>query len=193
MNDQTDDPLDPLPSTTSVRHKFPLSIQFARLAWGAGRIILFRPFSNRLFRKWRVLVLRCFGAEIAWSCTVHGSVRIWAPWNLKMGQFSCMGPDVDCYNQGEVVIEENATISQKVYICASSHDYTDPGHALILCPILVGSRAWVAADSFLGPGVTIGEGAVIGARAVVTRSMPEWMVCAGNPCKPLKKREMRVS
>jgi putative colanic acid biosynthesis acetyltransferase WcaF len=63
---------------------------------------------------------------------------------------------------------------------------------LIWKPITIGSECWVAAEVFLGPGVDIGNGAVIGARSVVTKDMPEWMVCAGNPCKPIKIRSIKL-
>jgi putative colanic acid biosynthesis acetyltransferase WcaF len=49
---------------------------------------------------------------------------------------------------------------------------------------------WIAAEAFIHPGITIGEGCVIGARSVVTKDMPAWMVCSGHPCKPLKERTM---
>ncbi|WP_411826039.1 putative colanic acid biosynthesis acetyltransferase [Luteolibacter sp. AS25] len=193
MKMEHSDLTESLPKTTDVRHKFPIRVQITRMVWKVVWLFLFRPFSLRIFRKWRVLILRLFGADVDWTCMIHGSVQIWAPWNLTMRAFSCLGSDVDCYNQGAVFVGENATVSQKTYICASSHDYCDPSNRLILCPISIGARSWVAADSFIGPSVTIGEGAVIGARSVVTKDMPEWMVCAGHPCKPIKERVMRAA
>jgi len=71
---------------------------------------------------------------------------------------------------------------------AGTHDYTKEGFPLITMPIVIGDYVWLAAESFIHPGITIGTGAVIGARSVVTKDMPEWMVCAGHPCKPLKER-----
>lgn len=179
---------DVIPNMTESRFRFSLKNKIARFFWGIVSLVLFQPFAFRIFRKWRIFLLRCFGAKISWSCTIHSNVKIWAPWNLEMKPYSCLGPRVDCYNQGKITIGHNATVSQKAYLCASSHDYTSSKHELILGPISIGSRAWVAADAFVGPGVTIGEGTVIGARSVVSKDMPDWMVCAGNPCKPLKER-----
>ncbi|MBB5350835.1 putative colanic acid biosynthesis acetyltransferase WcaF [Haloferula luteola] len=178
-----------LPRTTDVRHRFPLRIQVARVIWGIAFVLFYRPFAIRLFRKWRVLILRLFGAKVSWSATIHSNVKIWAPWNLEVGPFSCIGPEVDCYNQGKIVIGANSTISQKVYLCASSHDYTSPSHPLTLNPISIGSRVWVAADAFVGPGVMIDDGVVVGARAVVVKSLDSWKVFAGNPCKFVKERK----
>ena len=108
-----------------------------------------------------------------------------------MGDYACLAPQVDCYNTAMVEIGEHATVSQKSYLCASSHDISDPNHSLIVAPIIIGSQAWVAADAFVGMGVTIGEGAVVGARAVVTKDVEPWTVVAGNPARFIKKRELR--
>jgi putative colanic acid biosynthesis acetyltransferase WcaF len=92
----------------------------------------------------------------------------------------------------KIVIGAKAVISQDVDLIAGSHDYTrvdlQPELPLITRPIEIGSQAWVCAQAFVLPGVSIGEGAVIGARSVVTHDQPAWMVCAGNPCRPLKPR-----
>src|SRR5690606_2001480 len=129
------------------------------------------------------VVLKFFGADVKFSCTVHSSVEIWAPWNLKMSDFSCLGPHSNCYNQGKVEIGSNATISQHVYLCASTHDYSLSDHPLLVAPIVIGERAWVAADAFIGPGVSIGEGAVVGARAAVFKNVEPWAVVGGNPAR----------
>lgn len=173
---------------TETRHNFSLSNKIGRVIWSIGYIILFRPFSLRIFRKWRILVLRLYGAKVSWKCTVHSSVRIWAPWNLEMGDYSCLGQKVDCYNQGSIALEDNVTISQKCYLCASSHDYTSKSHYLFLAPIVIRNKVWVAADAFIGPGVTIGESAVVGARAAVFKDVDPWTVVGGNPAKFIKKR-----
>jgi putative colanic acid biosynthesis acetyltransferase WcaF len=104
---------------------------------------------------------------------------------------SCIGPAVNCYNMDTVIIGPRAVISQGAHLCTGSHDYESDSFQLFTQPITIEADAWICADAFLGPGVTIGEGAVIGARAVVTRSQPPWMVCAGNPCQPIKPRQFR--
>ena len=88
----------------------------ARLIWNCCYIVIFRPFASRLFKKWRVFVLKCFGAKIAWSSHIYASVKIWAPWNLEMGANASLGPQVDCYNQGKITIGANTVISQKTYL-----------------------------------------------------------------------------
>jgi putative colanic acid biosynthesis acetyltransferase WcaF len=156
--------------------------------WNVVRLLLFRPFATRLFKKWRVLVLKCFGAKIEWSSHVYASVKIWAPWNLEMGSNSTFGPQVDCYNQGKISIGAHTIISQKTYLCASSHDYTKKNFPLILKSIQIGNGVWVATDVFVGPGVIIGNKAVIAARAVVVKNVEENTIVGGNPAKIIKPR-----
>ncbi|WP_237706969.1 putative colanic acid biosynthesis acetyltransferase [Ochrovirga pacifica] len=145
----------------------------------------------RFFKKWRVFVLRVFGADVSWKAMVNSSVKIWAPWNLKMGDYACLGPGVDCYNQGFITIGKNVTVSQKSYLCASTHDFTSKNHELLVQPIVIQEKSWIAADAFIGPGVTVGEGAVVGARAAVFKDVAAWTVVGGNPAKFIKKRELK--
>jgi putative colanic acid biosynthesis acetyltransferase WcaF len=119
---------------------------------------------------------------------VHPSVKIWAPWNLVMGDVSCLGPYVDCYNAARIEIGEYATVSQYAYLCGATHDYTRLAMPLVPKPIRIGARAWVAAAAFVGPGVTVEEGAVVGACACVVRDVPAWTVVAGNPARVIKRR-----
>jgi putative colanic acid biosynthesis acetyltransferase WcaF len=159
-----------------------------RLLWCICDCLFIKLLGFPFFRKWRIFVLKCFGAKIEWSCTIYSSTLIWAPWNLEMGVYSCLGPKVDCYNQGKITIGANTIISQKCYLCASTHQHLDPKFPLILKPIIIGGQVWIAADAFIGPGVTIGEGAVVAARAAVFKNVKPWSVVGGNPAVFLKNR-----
>jgi putative colanic acid biosynthesis acetyltransferase WcaF len=174
---------------SAYNHTFSLKNKIARLFWNVIRFFLFRPFGSRLFKKWRVLVLKCFGAKIEWSSDVYASVKIWAPWNLEMAEKSCIGPKVDCYNQGKITIGSNTVISQKVYLCASSHDYKVKNFHLVLKPIRIGNGTWIAAGAFIGPAVSIGDNAVIAARAVVIKNIDDNTIVGGNPAIKIKQKE----
>lgn len=172
----------------TYNHSFSLKNKLSRLLWSIVSLILFKPFGTGMLKKWRVLVLKIFGAKIHWSSHVYSSVKIWAPWNLEIGENSCLGPGVDCYNQGKITIGDNNVISQKTYLCASSHDYTIKDFPLILKPIIIGNGNWIAADAFIGPGVCIGDNTVVAARSVVVKNVENNSIVGGNPAKNIKFR-----
>lgn len=174
-------PVDPFPSPHGWWNRV------TRVVWGIAWLVFFRS-SPRPLHAWRRCMLRCFGATVGAGVHVYPTARIWAPWRLEMGDHSCLGPLVDCYNIGGVRLGEFATVSQYSYLCGATHDYTLASMPLRPGQIVVGARAWVAADVFVGPGVVIGEGAVVGARSSVYRDVPEWMVVAGNPARVVKAR-----
>ncbi len=110
-----------------------------------------------------------------------------------MGDYSCLGEDVDCYCVDKIRIGPHATISQYSFLCTGGHDYNDPAMPLVTAPITIGERVWIAADVFITPGVTIGDGAVITARSSVFSDIDSWTVAAGNPAKSVMKRELVFS
>jgi putative colanic acid biosynthesis acetyltransferase WcaF len=91
----------------------------------------------------------------------------------------------------KIVLGAHATVSQYSYLCAAGHDYRELSMPLTTGPIVIGPRAWIAADVFVGPGVTIGEGAVIGARSSLFTDIAPWTVAVGNPAKAIKKRVLQ--
>jgi putative colanic acid biosynthesis acetyltransferase WcaF len=175
---------------STYSHSFSLKNKMGRLVWNISAAIVFRPFGSRLFKKWRVFVLKCFGAKIEWSSHIYSSVKIWAPWNLEIGENSSLGPKVDCYNQGKISIGANTVVSQKAYLCASSHDYNQKDFPLILKPIQIGNGVWIAADAFIGPHISIGDNAVIAARSVIIKNVDKNTIVGGNPAKLIKTRNI---
>ena len=167
---------------------FALKNRLLRLFWGICYVLLFRP-SPRPLHAWRAFLLRCFGAKIGKGCHVYPRVQIWAPWNLELADQVGIADGVICYSMALIAIGTRVVISQGAHLCTGTHDYENPTFQLYARPIHIEAQAWLCADCFVGPGVTIGEGAVIGARAVATKDMPPWSVCAGNPCKPIKPRK----
>ncbi len=166
---------------------FSLRNRVARVIWNITYMLLFRYTPNP-FHNWRAWVLRIFGATVGRGVHVYPGAKIWAPWNLELGDECGVANAVILYSQGKITIGKRTIISQGTHLCAGTHDYTKPGFPLITKPIVIKDNVWVAAESFVHPGVTIGEGCVVGARSVVTKDMPAWMVCAGHPCIPIKPR-----
>gem|GEM_PF-175899 len=175
-----------------TRSGWPLHVKLRRALFAPFRL-LFLSGTGRWLSPLRILVLRLFGARIETPALVMDGVIVWHPWSLTLHRYSTLGRGVEVYNYADVVIGEQATVSQYTYLCSATHDHEDPTMPLQCHPISVGAQAWVAADCFIGPGVTVGEGAVVGARSVVTRDVPPWTVVAGNPARFLKVRRLKGS
>lgn len=160
-----------------------------RYLWRLVWLLLVRPSPPRAYG-WRRFWLRCFGAKLAPTCRTRPNTRVFHPWLLTMGEHASLADDVNVYNLGPITIGDHTTISQGVHLCAGTHDYTRPDLPLLRPPINIGAGVWICADAFIGPGVTIGDNTVVGARAVVTRDLPPNIVAAGNPARVIKPREM---
>ncbi len=179
----------PTPAGEQLRPES-LASRLPRLIWQIVWAVLFRP-SPRVLHGWRRLLLRAFGARMGKGARVYPTCRIWAPWNLQMGAGSIIGPRVDCYCVAAIRLGERAIVSQYSYLCTASHDYTLKSMPTTAGPITIGDDAWVCADVFVAPGVTVGQGAVVGARSSVFADVEPWAVAAGNPAKVIKKRILR--
>lgn len=171
--------------------KVSMGTKLRRAVWNVVCVFFFRPFPTQLFHGWRIFLLRLFGAEIGAGANVYSSVKIWAPWNLKMGERSCLGPHVICYNQAMVVLEKDVTVSQYAYLCTAGHDTTKLNTAdegLIVAPIILHEGAWVGTRAFINMGVEVGENAIVGATASVYKDVEPMTIVGGNPAKLIKKR-----
>lgn len=157
-----------------------------RVLWAACQP-LFR-WSPRLLWGWRVFLLRLFGAKIGQQVHIHPSARIFIPWNLQIGDWSSVGFDALIYNLGLVTIGNKVTVSQRAHLCAGSHDFRDPAMTLLKPPIHIADEVWICADAFVGPGVTVGMKAVVGARAVVVRNVDAAAIVGGNPAITIGNR-----
>ena len=162
-----------------------------RLLWNVVYAFLFRPFALPYFKHWRNFLLRLWGAKIGKGSIVHASAEIWAPWNLIVGCRTCIGPHAIIYNPGKITLGNKVVISQYAYLCTASHDYESKENKLCWQDISIDDYAWVAARTFVGPGVHIGSYAVVGATASVYKDVEPWTVVGGNPAKFIKKRAMR--
>ena len=167
---------------------FTLKNRVARQLWNLVWLLLFRP-SPRPLHAWRALLLRLFGATLGRQDHIYPGVKVWAPWNLRIGDHVGVADGVTLYNMALIDIGDYAVVSQGAHLCGGTHDHHSANFQLYALPIHVGAHAWICAEAFIAPGVTVAEGAVVGARSVVTRSLADaWTVYAGNPCKPVGKR-----
>lgn len=137
---------------------------------------------------WRVTLLRLFGANIGQGCMIRRTARIEIPWHLHLGDRVVIGDRVILYSLGRIVIDSDTLVSQGAHLCAGDHDVDRWDSPLRRVPISIGRRCWIAADAFVGPGVDVGDGTILGARSAAFRDLPQWTVCVGTPAKPHRTR-----
>jgi putative colanic acid biosynthesis acetyltransferase WcaF len=163
-----------------------------RFAWQITAMLFFRTSPTRFFG-WRRFLLRLFGANLQNTSIVRKTCSIMHPWLLTMGEFSTIGDRVSVYNLGPISIGNHTAVSQDAELCAGSHDYTKPNLPLTRPPITIGSGVWVCAGAFIGPGVTVGDNSIVGARSVVMKDVPPGVIVAGNPAVVVKQRPTETS
>ena len=168
---------------------YPRGEMLLRGLWALVQATLFR-WSPRPLHGFRARLLRLFGADIPapGQVVVFPTARVMFPWKLALASRAMVGPHVNLYNLAPITLGRGANVSQNCHLCAGTHDYARCSMPLVARPIAIGENAWLGADVFVGPGVTVGELCVVGARSVVVRDLPSRMICAGNPCRPLKER-----
>jgi acetyltransferase-like isoleucine patch superfamily enzyme/glycosyltransferase involved in cell wall biosynthesis len=160
---------------------------FKRALWMIVRASLFRlSFHN--WYGWRRLLLELFGARLGKGVRIRPTALIEIPWNLELGENVVIGDYAILYSLGKITIGRGATISQYAHLCAGTHDYTSRRFPLLKPPIVIGQEVWIAADAFVGPGVTVGDRAVVGARATVVADVPADQVIVGPGARILKRR-----
>lgn len=150
--------------------------------WWIAQSLLIHPTPQFMYG-WRRRILRLFGAKIGENVIIRPSVRVTYPWKLEIGDNSWIGDNVELYTLGPIRIGRNCVVSQGSYLCTGSHDRRDSAFAIFAKPIVVEDEAWVASQTFIAPGVTVGRGAVVGVRSLVLKDVPAGMVVTGSPAE----------
>ncbi|WBU51621.1 colanic acid biosynthesis acetyltransferase WcaF [Kosakonia pseudosacchari] len=160
--------------------------------WWAVQATLF-AWSPQVLYRWRAFLLRLFGAKIGKGVVIRPSVKITYPWKLTLGDYCWVGDDAVLYTLGDISIGANSVVSQKCYLCTGSHDYMSAHFDINATPIVIGEKCWLATDVFVAPGVSIGDGTVVGARSSVFKSLPANVICRGNPAVVTRERVEKVT
>jgi putative colanic acid biosynthesis acetyltransferase WcaF len=174
------------------QHKIPKEFRgksklFIQLWWLAQATVI--NCSPQVFYGWRRFWLRLFGAQIGKKVLIRPSVKITYPWKVSIGDYSWIGDDVVLYSLGEIEIGSNTVISQKSYLCTGSHDYTKESFDIFSKKITVGNSCWLATDVFVAPGITISDGAIVGARSSVLSDINSKTINVGSPAKEIRERK----
>lgn len=178
------------PDLVKGKQKYSYKILLKRLMWSIVWNVLIRPLPHFGFIKYVNFWYRLFGAKIGKTSGIYPSARVFMPWNIIIGEYSAVGQHVDVYNASPVIIGDVCVISERAYLCTASHNIHSKYHEQVSEPIILKNRSWIAAEAFVGMGVTIGEGAVVGARAAVFKDVEPWTVVGGNPARVIKRREI---
>jgi putative colanic acid biosynthesis acetyltransferase WcaF len=175
----------PLESRTAS--PWPFKERLGILLWSFAWPLLC-SWTPKPLNAWRLFWLRMFGCKMNGVPFVHQRARIEMPWHITMHDKSCVGDRAHLYALGEIELGRNCVVAQEVYLCTGTHDFNDPNLALVTEKITVGSNSFVGARAFVLPGVHIGDGAIVGACSLVTRSVEPWSVVAGSPARFLRLR-----
>jgi putative colanic acid biosynthesis acetyltransferase WcaF len=175
-------------SDAYTRPAFSVGNRARRLVWNICWLLLYRP-SPRPFHSWRSLLLRLFGATMGPDCHFYPGSKVWAPWNLVCADHVAAGDGAEIYNPSPMHFATHVILSQDCYLCGATHDYDDPDFPLVSYRMTFGQYAWICARASVGPGVNVGEGAVLGLASVATRDLAPWTVYGGHPAVPVRERK----
>ncbi len=139
----------------------------------------------------RARMLRLFGARVGTGVVIKPGVQVKYPWHLELGDHCWIGEGVWIDNLTTVRIGTQCCISQGAYLCTGNHDWSEPGFGLIIAPIQMCEGSWAGAKCLLAPGSVLGCYAVAAAGSVITGSVPDFQIHAGNPARFVKTREIR--
>lgn len=174
-----------------LRPAFSLTNRLQRLVWGIVWLIFYR-ISPRPLHAWRSMLLRLFGAKMGPNCHFYPGSIVHSPWNLICADQVTAGDGAEIYNPSPMKFGSHAILSQGCYVCGATHDFDDPAFPLMAYAMEVGAYAWICARASVGPGVNVGEGAVLGLGSVATRNLEPWTVYGGSPAVKIRERKRTV-
>lgn len=176
-------------SSYSNRHS--KKSKFKRLMWEVVWLCFARPTPRWCLNKWRCCLLRMFGAKIGDGCRINPNAKIWYPDNLELGDNCWVDGDVKLYCVDKIKLGSNCVVSADSFLCTAGHDIASASFELMSKPISIGDCVWIASKALVLPGVSVGEGAVIAAGAVVTKNVSAWSIVGGNPVKVIGTRRIK--
>jgi putative colanic acid biosynthesis acetyltransferase WcaF len=129
----------------------------------------------------RVFLLRLFGARVGTGVVIRSGVNISFPWRFEAGNHVWIGEDVTILSLASVTLGSSVCVSQKAFLCTGSHDWKAEAFTLQTRAITIEGQVWIAAQAFVGPGVTVGHGSVVAAGTVLMKPIPPDSIAMGNP------------
>lgn len=163
--------------------KISKAFYYAMTLWG-NRIINKVP--SRHIRRWFYQLL---GAKLGEMCFPSRRVEVLLPKGLILGDRVTIGWFAELDARGGIRIGHDTNISAHVKLITGSHDVNDPNFTADFLPIHIGHHCWIGTGAIVLQGVTIGDGAVVAAGAVVTKDIEPWTIVGGIPAKKIGERK----
>ncbi len=132
--------------------------------------------------------MRCFGARVDSTAFIHSKAIIHFPWNLTVGPNSRVQHKAILECMGPITLGRGVHVSQYAHLVSGTHDYQQRDMRIVCRPIVIEDGVWLAADVFVGAGVTIGMNTIVGARSGVFSDLPPNVIAVGSAAKVVKRR-----
>lgn len=152
--------------------------------------IMINKIPSRHIRKW---FYRLMGAKLGRNTFPCRRVEILLPKGLKLADNVAVGWYAELDARGGIIVDHDTNISSHVKIITGSHDIDDPDYTADFKPVYVGHHCWIGTGAVILQNVSIGDGAVVAAGAVVTKDIPAGEVWGGVPAKYIRKRNCELS
>lgn len=162
-----------------------IKIRIWELTW-----TIFVQWLPKFTYPWYLLLLKMFGCKMTGKPFVAPNCRIYAPWLLELEDRACLGIRSEVYNLGPVKIGARSTVAQYGYLCNGTHDFSSERLPLLVGEMAIEEDVFIGAKAIVLPGLTIKQGTIIGAGAVLTKDTEPQGIYVGNPAKYIKKRTM---
>lgn len=134
---------------------------------------------------------RMFGIKIGSGSTIHMGLKLYNPFNIRIGKDSIIGEDAVLDGRNDLVIGNHVDIASEVMIYNAEHDVRDPNFKAISAPVVIEDYVFIGPRAIILPGVKIKKGAVVGAGAVVTKDVEEGSIVGGVPAKHIGDRNVK--
>lgn len=148
--------------------------------------------SRLLPSRGKVWLLRRFGSKVGQGVRIKPGVRVKFPWRLQIGDYCWIGENAWIDNVAPISLADHVCLSQNVYLCTGNHDWSHVQFQLRAAPICLEAGCWIAACAVVGPGVTVGAGAVLTLGSVAVMSLAPMTIYTGNPAVAVKPRVIRA-
>ena len=139
----------------------------------------------------RNFIWKLAGMQIGRNSTLHTSVRVFDPRGISVGQGTIIGYGTFIDGRDKVKIGSNTDIASEVMIYSSEHDLSSPEFTAILAPVSIGDYVFIGPRAIIMAGVTIGDGAVVAAGAVVTKDIAPYTIVGGVPAREIGERKLK--